>query len=105
MTHDTINHPAHYTSHPSGVECITITEPMGLNLGNAMAYIWRAYLKERATEDLCKARWYLEREIARLRASGNPWFTQIADELVLSVEALDAELAEIYAAIDKKEPK
>ena len=62
---DAVNHPAHYNTHPSGVECITVTEYMGFNLGNAMKYIWRADLKNDAIEDLKKARWYLDREIAR----------------------------------------
>ena len=64
-THDPVNHPAHYTSHPSGVECIQITKHMGFCLGNAMKYIWRADLKAGAIEDLRKARWYVEREIAK----------------------------------------
>jgi len=62
---DPVNHPAHYTTHPSGVECIQITEHMGFNLGNAVKYIWRADAKGNALEDLRKAAWYLEREIAR----------------------------------------
>ena len=62
---DNVNHPKHYTAHPSGIECITITEHMGFCLGNAMKYIWRADLKNDAIEDLEKARWYIEREIAR----------------------------------------
>lgn len=66
---DLVNHPPHYTSHPSGVECITITECMGFNLGNALKYIWRADLKGDALEDLRKARWYIEREIARREAA------------------------------------
>ncbi|MEM7301877.1 MAG: DUF3310 domain-containing protein [Pseudomonadota bacterium] len=61
---DAIN-PDHYKSHPSGVECITIAEHMNFNLGNALKYIWRAGQKGDAVEDLEKARWYLEREIAR----------------------------------------
>jgi len=64
---DPVNNPKHYNSHPSGVECITITEHMGFNLGNAMKYIWRADEKNDAIEDLQKARWYIERELA-LRA-------------------------------------
>lgn len=60
-----VNHPAHYTGHPSGVECITVTEHMGFCLGNAVKYIWRADLKGDALEDLRKARWYVDREIAR----------------------------------------
>jgi len=64
---DPVNSPKHYNSHPSGVECITITEHMGFNLGNAMKYIWRADEKANAIEDLQKARWYIERELS-LRA-------------------------------------
>lgn len=62
---DMINHPEHYTSHPSGVECIEIAEHMNFCCGNALKYIWRAGLKNDAVEDLNKAKWYLEREIAR----------------------------------------
>lgn len=63
--HDSVNHPKHYTNHPSGVECIQITEHMGFCLGNAVKYIWRADLKNDAIEDLKKAVWYIEREIIR----------------------------------------
>lgn len=63
---DTINHPPHYTQHPSGVECITVTEHMNFNLGNAIKYVWRADLKNKSIEDLKKAQWYIEREIIRL---------------------------------------
>lgn len=65
MSDDPVNHPKHYTSHPSGVECITVTEHMSFNLGNAIKYIWRADEKGSALEDLRKAAWYLEREITR----------------------------------------
>lgn len=70
--HNSVNYPAHYTSHPSGVECITVTEHMTFNLGNAVKYIWRHGLKPTAdaVEDLKKARWYLDREIARLLGGG-----------------------------------
>jgi len=60
-----VNHPKHYTEHPSGVECIQITEHMGFNVGNAMKYLWRADLKHNALEDLEKAKWYVEREIQK----------------------------------------
>lgn len=62
---DVVNHPPHYTSHPSGIECIQITEHMGFNLGNAVKYVWRADLKNDAIEDLKKAVWYIQREIAK----------------------------------------
>ena len=64
-THDPVDHPKHYTDHPSGVECIQITEHMGFNLGNAMKYIWRCDLKQKSIEDLKKAAWYIQREIEK----------------------------------------
>lgn len=66
---DMVNHPPHYPSHPSGVECIQITEHMGFCIGNAMKYLWRADLKADALEDLEKAKWYIEREIAKRKDS------------------------------------
>lgn len=60
---DMVNHPPHYTSHPSGVECIEITEHMSFTLGNALKYIWRADLKGKSIQDLEKAIFYLNREI------------------------------------------
>lgn len=67
---DAIN-PSHYRNHPSGIECITITEHFGFNLGNAIKYIWRAGLKtDSPVEDLKKARWYLDRQIALIERSG-----------------------------------
>lgn len=57
--------PAHYRAHPSGIECIQITEHMGFCLGNAVKYIWRCDLKSDAIEDLRKARWYIDREIEK----------------------------------------
>jgi hypothetical protein len=68
---DPVNHPKHYTEHPSGIECIQITEHMGFNLGNALKYIWRCDLKLDAVEDLRKARWYIDREIAKRTKPGS----------------------------------
>ena len=62
---DVVNNPKHYTSHPSGIDCIQITEHMGFNLGNAIKYVWRSDLKNDAIEDLNKAIWYIQREIER----------------------------------------
>lgn len=62
---DLINHPPHYLQHPSGIECIQITEHFNFNLGNAIKYIWRSNHKN-GIEDLKKARWYINREIQRL---------------------------------------
>jgi hypothetical protein len=71
---DQINHPKHYTSDPSGIECIDITRHRNFNIGNAIKYLWRAGLKEdkdrklidKQVEDLNKAVWYLVDEIHRL---------------------------------------
>jgi hypothetical protein len=61
---DKVNHPKHYTSHPSGIECIEIVEHMPFNVGNAIKYLWRAGLKSEDTvEDLKKAEWYVKRQI------------------------------------------
>ena len=70
-THDPVNAPRHYRSHPSGVECIQITEHMGFCLGNALKYIWRADLKG-GVEDLRKAAWYIQREIDRREGRTRP---------------------------------
>ncbi len=66
---DPVNHPSHYTGHASGVECITIIEHMNFCRGNAMKYIWRAGEKGDEVQDLEKAIWYLQREVARLKAA------------------------------------
>lgn len=66
--HDPVNHPRHYTSHPSGVECIAITEHENFCIGNAIKYLWRAGEKGHKIEDLEKAAWYVNREIQRLKA-------------------------------------
>ena len=71
---DQINHPKHYTSDPSGIECIDVTRHRNFNIGNAIKYLWRAGLKEdkdrkiidKQIEDLNKAVWYLVDEIHRL---------------------------------------
>ena len=39
---------------------------MNFNLGNVVKYVWRSGLKDARLEDLKKARWYLNDEIARL---------------------------------------
>lgn len=56
--------PPHYQAHPSGLECIEVTEHMDFLKGNAIKYIWRAGLKGDEAQDLQKAIWYLERRIA-----------------------------------------
>ena len=63
---DLVNHPSHYTSHPSGIEAIQVTRHMNFNIGNAMKYLWRAGLKDDRIQDLQKARFYISDELERL---------------------------------------
>lgn len=69
---DPVNHPKHYQG-KAGVECIDVVEHMNFNRGNAIKYIWRAGEKDPAAEitDLEKARWYVDREIARLKKAAS----------------------------------
>jgi hypothetical protein len=67
MTNDPVNHPSHYTGHPSGIECIQITEHMDFCVGNAVKYLWRAGLKHNAVEDLEKAKWYIDRKLKQIK--------------------------------------
>lgn len=72
---DNVNHPSHYTSHPSGVECIEITRHYCFSIGNAIKYLWRAGLKkeqgledrQKEIEDLEKAIWYINDRIKQLK--------------------------------------
>ena len=56
---DDVNHPRHYTSHPSGIETIEITRTLDFALGNAVKYISRRDHKGSGRRDLEKALWYL----------------------------------------------
>ncbi|SKU46805.1 Protein of unknwon function (DUF3310) [Mycobacteroides abscessus subsp. abscessus] len=65
---DAIN-PSHYKDgYSNGAEVIDITENLNFNRGNAVKYIARAGKKDPTTEiqDLRKAKWYVDREIARV---------------------------------------
>lgn len=68
---DAIN-PSHYGGFSNGAKVIDIVERLNFNRGNAIKYIARAGRKPGAdtVEDLKKAKWYLEREIARIIADG-----------------------------------
>lgn len=65
---DMVNRPPHYTR--TTIEVIDVIEAfaLGFRLGNTVKYILRAGFKGDAVEDLKKARWYLEREIAAREA-------------------------------------
>ena len=69
MEFDNVKKPMHYNQ---GIEPIDIIESFRLNfrLGNAIKYILRSPYKGKQIEDLEKARWYLDREIERLKNKG-----------------------------------
>ena len=64
---DNVNHPPHYKV--GGIETIDFIEAknLGYNLGNVVKYITRADHKGNKIEDLEKAQWYLNREIAKIK--------------------------------------
>jgi len=68
---DQVNKPKHYTA--GGIETIDAIEssmsPEGFAdylKGNALKYLWRYQHKDKPLQDLCKARWYLNRLIERV---------------------------------------
>lgn len=77
-TEDRINHPRHYTY--GEIEVIDFIEDkeLNFNLGNVVKYVARAGKKKskgksldaKALEDLKKAAWYLNREIATREKAG-----------------------------------
>lgn len=68
---DEVNQPSHYTSHPSGIECIEITRHHDFAIGNAIKYLWRAGLKnsDNEVQDLEKAAWYIQDKIKQLKGN------------------------------------
>lgn len=81
--YDPVDHPSHYT-HYKGVEVIDITEQLNFNRGNAVKYLARAGLKNKATEiqDLQKALWYVTRELSRIADVGKS-YEATADATIL----------------------
>jgi hypothetical protein len=74
---DYVNHPTHYNLDPSGIECIEIIRHRNFNVGSAIKYLWRAGFKNSSIaggqhiEDLEKAIWYINDEIARIKGLTN----------------------------------
>jgi len=74
LVNDAVNHPKHYTSHPSGIECIEIVKHHDCCISNVIKYCWRAGLKnngndakEKEIQDLEKAMFYLKCKIEMLK--------------------------------------
>jgi len=75
MIKEAINHPSHYGGENNPYEVIKVIDAWDLNfnLGNTVKYIPRAGKKDpnKCIEDLEKARWYLDREISKLKSKNN----------------------------------
>lgn len=70
---DAVEHPAHYGGEANPYEAIKVIEAwdLGFYLGNTVKYVARAGKKTKSeTEDLRKARWYLDRRILQLEQDG-----------------------------------
>ena len=82
--HDPINNPSHYAAGRK-YETIEVIDDweLGYRLGNSVKYISRAGRKDPAktVEDLKKARWYLDREIAALEGEQTPYSVTYEDVL------------------------
>lgn len=63
-----VNHPLHYTSHPSGVEAITLARCESFLIGNVFKYLIRRKFKGQELRDLKKAEFYLREEIKRVES-------------------------------------
>lgn len=108
---DNVNHPKHYTSDPSGIECIDITRHRNFNVGNAIKYLWRAGLKidadkssiNKQIEDLEKAIWYIVDEIHRLGGRCTVKTDSINTCLPIDNESIIEAVLNYHIKIDNRE--
>ena len=108
---DNVNHPKHYTSDPSGIECIDITRHINFNVGNAIKYLWRAGLKidadkssiNKQIEDLEKAVWYIVDEIHRLGGRCTVKTDSINTCLPIDNESIIEAVLNYHIKIDNRE--
>lgn len=108
---DNVNHPKHYTSDPSGIECIDITRHRNFNVGNAIKYLWRAGLKidadkssiNKQIEDLEKAVWYIVDEIHRLGCRCTVKTDSINTCLPIDNESIIEAVLNYHIKIDNRE--
>lgn len=108
---DNVNHPKHYTSDPSGIECIDITRHRNFNVGNAIKYLWRAGLKidadkssiNKQIEDLEKAVWYIVDEIHRLGGRCTVKTDSINTCLPIDNESIIEAVLNYHIKIDNRE--
>jgi hypothetical protein len=83
---DDVDHARHYNTHPSGIECITISECLPGGLQSAFEYVWRHEHKGNPVQDLDKALWRLLREDATYKAHPIRYVALLRDGICLRGE-------------------
>jgi hypothetical protein len=96
-----VNHPPHYRM-PNGAQVIDLTENLNFNCGNAVKYLARAGRKPGAETltDLEKAKWYVNREIARVKEAGEAEADEPADKPSPAARA-QAIIGQMVSAVDE----
>ena len=67
---DKVNHPSYYQWRIETIDYIE-DKDLNFNLWNVIKYVSRAGKKDDIIQDLEKAKWYIEREINRLKNNNN----------------------------------
>jgi hypothetical protein len=80
--HDPVNHPSHYTNHPSGIQHLDVSRWLGFGVGNTVKYVWRRGDKGNPAQDLDKSLFYLDDATKHLpcQQTGGTW-RRIADAI------------------------
>jgi len=78
---DVVNHPKHYTSHPSGIECIEFSKHLSGCLAQAFQYVWRCGQKDDPVQELRKAIWFIDAElkIVQRQRMSNAYYYEFLD--------------------------
>lgn len=105
---EAVNHPSHYGKADDPYEVIKVIEAWALSFhtGNTVKYIARAGKKDpnKVIEDLEKARWYLDREIANLKAAKQLALDFEKSQPTKVIHKVPAEPREIEVSVKVGEP-
>jgi len=91
---DVVNHPKHYKSHPSGIECKDIASYFPSPLANAIKYIWRYEAKENPIQDLEKCLWYCKHALFNFPNG------MIEEQLAITEKYLNAQIIHKYTDVE-----
>jgi hypothetical protein len=95
-----VEHPSHYTDHPSGIEAIEVCGEMGFNTGNAFKYLMRLDRKWDSLEDLKKSLWYVYREIFQRSGLSRKQFETKEVETLITNPTYNKTFYEDFASLD-----